>query len=97
MKILIILPVSLLFAWSAFANTDGDGEWQLTKTCHINATAMNLTDQVREYYLNNCIVSNAYGDQPTNETRKQCQINAAAMNLEGNTRYQYLASCLASQ
>lgn len=61
------------------------------KTCQVNATAMNLQGDTREYYLNGCLLAPAH----THAAHKQCQVNATAMNLDGETRRHYLLSCLA--
>ncbi|WP_148301256.1 PsiF family protein [Methylobacillus glycogenes] len=61
------------------------------KTCQVNATAMNLQGDTREYYLNGCLLA----PPQTHAAHKQCQVNATAMNLEGDTRRHYLLSCLA--
>ena len=96
MKTLHILPLSLLLAAPVMAESLAEDEFRVMKTCHVNATAMNLQGQVREYYLNNCVISHASAHTQASQVRKQCQINATAMNLDGETRRHYLASCLAS-
>ncbi len=96
MKTLSILFISLFVALPALARPVAEDEFQIMKACHVNATAMNLDGNVREHYLNNCVVSQAYTNTSAIQARKQCQISATAMNLDGETRRNYLASCLAS-
>lgn len=64
---------------------------EVMKTCQVNATAMNLQGDTREYYLNGCLLAPVR----THAAHKQCQVNATAMNLDGETRRHYLLSCLA--
>ncbi|ABE50858.1 MULTISPECIES: hypothetical protein [Methylobacillus] len=94
MKTLATLSLSLWAALPANATSLAEDEFQIMKACHVNATAMNLNGQVREHYLNNCVLSSV--SEAAHQARKQCQISATAMNLDGDTRRNYLASCLAS-